>query len=57
MLAGGFVLVRNGCFSSSVVVVRCAGSRISRRFRKFFRDGDICGGGGDRVRGEVSVLA
>lgn len=45
MLAGGPALAKNGCFSSSAAVARCAGSRTSRRSRKPFRDGDTCGGG------------
>lgn len=50
MLAGGPALAKNGCFSSSAAVARCAGSRTSRRSRKPFRDGDTCGGG--RARSE-----
>lgn len=52
MLAGGPALARNGCFSSSAAVARCAGSRTSRRSRKPFRDGDTCRGGRRRVSGE-----
>ena len=48
MLEGGPAFARNGCFSSSAAVARCAGSRTNRRSRKPFRDGDTCG----RGRGE-----